>query len=261
MIRADMKRPRGLGRHHPSWIANGLFMLLSGVPSCLLTSPPAIVPSTDDILTRVANSSIKSQAYTYSGLREYKLRNFRFDREAVVSVQVTYHPDAGTKYTVLERRGSPKLSEIVENVLDSEVDASRPAKSVEYEISPANYEACLRGTETIAGRICYVIDLVPRHKSKYLIKGTAWVDRGSYRLVRLEGHPSASVSMLIGAPRIRMEFGEINGLWLPTHTGAISNGLLLGKSELEIRYTDYLIRDLELPVASRSTDSAQQSRP
>lgn len=236
-------------------------MLLSGVPPCLLTSPPGTVPSTEDILTRVVNGTIKSQAYAYTGLREYKLRNFRFDREAAVSVQVTYQPDVGTKYTVLDRSGSSKLGEIVENVLDSEADASRPAKSGEYEISPANYEACLRGTETIAGRICYVIDLVPRHKSKYLIKGTAWVDRGNYHLVQLEGHTSASVSMWIGAPRIRMEFGEINGLWLPMHTSATSYGLLLGKSELDIRYTDYVLRDLELPVASGSTDSVQRSRP
>jgi len=258
---AKMAQPCGRERHIPRWLLNGLFMLSSCVPSCLLPTAPGADPSIDDILTKVANVSIKSQDFTYTGLREYKLRNFRFDKEAAATVQVTYRFDVGTKYTVLERSGSPKLSEIVERLLATEADASKPKKSVEYEISPANYEACLRGTETTAGRICYVIDLVPRHKSKYLIRGTAWVDRNSYGLVRLEGHTSAGVSMWIGAPHIQMEFGEIDGVWLPTHTGAVSSGLLLGTSELEIRYTDYLIRDLGRPVASRKSDAVPQSRP
>jgi len=261
MIRAGAKISRGRERYNPRWLLNGLCVLFSCVPSCLLQTIPWSEPTSNEILERVVSSSTKSQAFAYAVLRTYKLRNFRFDKEAAVSVRVTYSSDVGTKFTVLERTGSPRLTEIVEKLLASEADASRQAKFGEYEISPANYEACLRGTETVSGRVCYVIDLAPRHKSKYLIKGTAWVDRNNYGLVRLEGHTSASVSMWIGTPHIRMEFGEINGVWLPTHTSAVSSGLLLGTSELEIRYTDYLIGDSDHPVASRGGDSIQQVRP
>jgi hypothetical protein len=261
MITRDVKQPRGRGWYHPGRLQNGVFLLLSCVPSCLLTTTSRSEPTSNEILARVLNNSIKSQAVRYSGLREYRLRNFRFDKEATVSVQTTYLPDVGTKYTVLERRGSAKLVEIVEKLLASEADASKPAKLTEYEFSPAHYEACLRGTETIAGRTCYVIDLVPKHRSKYLIKGTAWVDRSSYALVRLDGVTAASVSMWVGAPHIQLEFSEIDGIWLLTHTGAVSSGLFLGTSELEIRYTDYLVRDLDHPVASEGAGLVQLSRP
>jgi hypothetical protein len=261
MIRAELEHPRDSERYDPRSLLNGVSVLLSCVPWCLLTTTLGADPSSDDILARVANSSIKSQAVAYSGLREYRLRNFRFDKEATVSVQVTYRSEVGAKYTVLERSGSMKLTEIVEKLLASEADARRPAKLAEYEISPANYKACLRGTETTAGRICYVLDLMPKHKSKYLIRGTAWVDRSSYAVVRLEGVTAANVSMWVGAPHIQLEFSEVDGVWLPTHTGAVSSGLFLGTSELEIRYTDYLIRDLDHPVGSGSVDSVQQSRP
>lgn len=217
--------------------------------------------SSDEILAKVADNSIKRQRVGYSSLREYRLRNFRFDKEATVSVQMIYRPDEGKKYTVLESSGSPKLAGIVEKLLATEADASRPPKHTDHEISPANYEACVRGTETTSGRICYVIDLIPKHKSKYLIRGTVWVDRSSYTIVRLEGTTSASVSVWVGAPHIQQEFSEIDGLWLPIHTGAVSSGLLLGTSELEIRYLHYLVKDLDPPVPSRAADSVQRIQP
>src|SRR5271167_2371239 len=184
MTTRELKQPRRR-EGYPCQLLNGIFSLLSCVPSCLLTTPPS-VPTSDEILERVLNNSTKSQAVPYSGLREYRLRNFRFDKEATVSVQATYRPDVGTTYRVLDHSGSAKLVEIVEKLLASEADVSKPEKLREYEFSPANYKTCLRGIEAVSGRTSYVIDLVPKHKSKYLIRGTAWVDRSSYAIVRLD---------------------------------------------------------------------------
>ena len=245
-----------------SWsFLNGASVLLSVAPWCLLPATVGTEPSSDEILAKVADSSIKRYAVAYSGLRKYRLRNLRFEKEATLSVQVAYRPGDGKTFTVLERLGSPKLSAIVEKLLAYEADASRGSKLADHEISPDNYEACLRGTEITGGRNCYVIDLLPKHKSKYLIKGTAWVDRNSYGVLRLEGSTSASVSMWIGAPRVQQEFSEIGGLWLPVHTAAVSSGLLLGTSELEIRYGDYLITNPDRPAPSRAADSIPPSKP
>jgi hypothetical protein len=234
-------------------------VLLAFVPPCQLASTLGSEPSSD-ILERIAANNVKRYAVAFSVLREYKLRNLRFEKEATVSVQATYHPAKGLTYSILESSGSPKLVEVVEKVLASEADNSSPAKLARHLISPANYDGYLRGTETMAGKACYVIDLVPKHKSKYLMKGTAWVDRSSYDVVRLEGTTSASVSVWIGTPHIEMEFSQIDGLWLPARTGAVSSGLLLGTSELQIRYWDYVINP-DHPAPSRAADSTQQSRP
>lgn len=261
MIKAESKRRRRHMRRDSGLLLSRVFVLLSCAPCCLLTTPQGTDPTSDEILARVANSAAKQRTIAYSGVREYTLHNFRFDKEAIVSVQVSYRSDAGTKYTVLERSGSTKLAEVIEKLLDSEVDATKPSKLGEYEIGPVNYEACLRGTEFTGGRDCYVIDLVPKHKSRYLIKGTAWVDRSNYGVVRLEGATAASVSMLVGSPHVKLEFSEIDGFWLPFHTGAVSAGLFLGRSELQIRYSDYFISDLGHQIPSRAADSAPQSRP
>lgn len=250
-----------LTRRNKSHVLRSLIIsvLLACVPPCQLGSTLETEPS-NEILERIAANTTKYYAVAFSVLREYKLRNLRFEKEATVSVQVTHRPGTGMTYTILESSGSPKLTEIVEKVLASEADASSPAKLARHLISPLNYEMGLRGTDTLAGRSCYVIDLVPKHRSKYLIKGTAWVDRGSFDIVRLEGATSASVSMWIGAPHIEVEFSQIDGLWLPVHTGAVSSGLWLGTSELEIRYWDYAIKP-DHPAPSKAADSIQQSRP
>jgi hypothetical protein len=160
-----------------------------------------------------------------------------------------HRPGEGMHFTVLKSSGSVKLAGIVERLLALEADASVAPKRCGYEISPVNYQARFRRTETIAGRVCYVIDLMPRRKSRYLLDGTIWVDAGSYGVVRLQGSPSASVSMWVGTPHITEEFSEIGGLWLPSHTRSLSTGRLLGASELEIRYTDYEVKDPGTPQA------------
>ena len=235
-------------------------VLLACVPPCQLGSTPGTEPS-NEIVERVAANNIKHYAVAFSVLRKYTLSNLRFDKEATVSFQVTYRPDQGMTYAILESSGSPKLAEIIGKVLASEADASSPAKLARHLISPANYEGYLRGTETMAGRTCYVIDIVPKHKSKYLMKGTAWVDGSSYDVVRLEGTTSASVSIWIGTPHIEIEFSQIDGRWLPVHTRAVSSGLLLGTSELEIHYGDYVFINPDHPAPSTVKDPITRPRP
>jgi hypothetical protein len=244
--------------------AQSLFHLFSLLLSCLhastVSGAQAIDPLGDNILQKVAASSTKQRAVAYSAVREYRLHNYRFNKDAALTAQVRYRADLGAKYEVLDRRGSTKLTEIMEKVLASEEEASRSAKLPELEISAAHYKADFRGTEIASGRNCYIIDLTPKHKSKYLIKGTGWVDSTTFGIVRLEGTIAASVSIWLGAPHIQIEFGEFDGVWLPTHTRAVSTGLLLGMSELEIYYLDYFVSNPYHEFPRTAAESVSQTR-
>ncbi len=228
-----------------------LALAAQGLIATALGSSPA---SSDEILARVADRATARLLVPYSGLREYKLRNRRFDKEATVSVRMTYRPTEGKRFTVLERAGSQKLAAIVDRILASEAEESRPSKITEHEIGPANYRTRLQGTERIRGRRCYVIGLKPKHKSKYLIEGTLWVDSGSFGVVRLDGATAASVSIWVGTPRITEEFTEVAGLWLPSYVRSLSSGMWLGTSELEIHYTSYQVGDVEPGVGGSVPD-------
>jgi hypothetical protein len=65
-------------------------------------------------------------------------------------------------------------------------------------------------------------------RNRFLIVGKAWVDAGSYAVVRLEGQYAASMSILVGAPHIREEFIEVRGFWLPGHVHSVTSSFLAG---------------------------------
>jgi MucB/RseB N-terminal domain len=199
------------------------------------------VPATEDILAHVSAATSRHHSVEYAGQRRYALKNLRFGKSADLTVDVRFHPRHGKTFTIVNRSGSEKLISIMEKLLASEAESSRPAMWARHDIGPQNYHARLRGVETVNGRSCYVLDLAPKSRSKYLISGTVWVDRETYGLVRLDGTTSASVSFWVGSPHIVQNFAPVQGVWLPQHATSISQSALLGQSELEIQYSDYRI--------------------
>jgi hypothetical protein len=200
-----------------------------------------VTPSGDDILARLESETNRRHALLkeYSGSRQYTLQNLRFGKQAAVAVLMSYRQAEGQRYTVLTRSGSDTLNGIVDKVIASEVGESLPLANARHQITAANYRVRLLGTEVVAERSCYVLELAPRIKSRFLIVGKAWVDAGSYAVVRIEGQFAASISMLVGAPRISEEFIEVHGFWLPGHVRSVTSSFLLGPTELDILFSNY----------------------
>lgn len=198
-------------------------------------------PSGDRILARIESENNRRHLLLkdYSGSLQYTLQNLRFGKQAAVAVLMSYHQVEGERFTVLTRSGSDRLNGIIDKVLASETIASLPPESTRHQITARNYRVRLVGTDVAAGRSCYVLDLAPRVKNRFLIVGRAWVDAGTYAIVRIEGQFAASLSMLVGAPRISEEFVEVHGFWLPAHVRSVTSSFLLGLTELDILFTNY----------------------
>jgi len=205
-----------------------------------LTAGP-VAPSSDEVLARLESENRRRHDLLkeYSGSRQYTLQNERFGKQAAAAVLMNYSQVEGERYTVLTRSGSDRLGGIIDRVLASEAGASLPPEKSRHEITSANYRVRLLGIEAAAGRTCYVLELTPRIKSRLLIVGKAWVDAGSYAVVRIEGQFSASLSILVGAPRISEEFVEVDGFWLPAHVRSVTTSFLLGPTELDILFSNY----------------------
>ena len=207
-----------------------------------LTAVPA-APSSGEILARLEGENNRRHVLLkeYSGSRQYTLENERFGKQAAVAVLMRYRQVDGERYTVLTRSGSDRLGSIIDKVLESEAGASLPPENARHEITSINYRVRLLGIELAAGRTCYVLELTPRIKNRMLIVGKAWVDAGSYAVVRIEGQFAASLSILVGAPRISEEFVEVDGFWLPGHVRSVTSSFLLGPTELDILFSNYQI--------------------
>jgi len=221
-----------------AWVAANLIVIGALLPT--LTAD-ALVPSSDEILAKIESENTRRHVLLkeYSGSRRYTLQNLRFGKEAAVAVLMNYHEVEGERYTVLARSGSDRLNGIIDRVLATEAGASLPPENVRHQINSANYRVRFIGTEVTAGRSCYVLELTPKIKSQFLIFGKVWVDVGSYGVVRIEGQFAASISILVGAPRINEEFVEVQGFWLPGHVRSITSSFLLGPTKLDISFSDY----------------------
>jgi len=233
------------------FFAYGRLMVIGGLFGTLTAD--SVGPTSDEILARIESETNRRhvQLKEYSGSRQYTLQNPRFGKRAAVDVLMNYSQAEGERYTVLTRSGSNSLNGVIDKVLASEASASVPPENALHQISSANYRVRLLGTEAAAGRSCYVLELTPKIKSKYLIVGKAWVDADSYGVVRLEGQFGASSSLLIGAPGISEEFVEVQGFWLPGHVRSVTSSLLLGPTEMEILFSNYqLDQEPQVPVAA-----------
>jgi hypothetical protein len=209
--------------------------------TCLLAFVGPSGPSADEILALVSSASTMRRETAYSGVRQYTIRNARFGKSAMVRVRMSSLPGQGTLFTIEERSGANRLTSVLDKLLASEAEASRPGKVRENEIGPGNYQARIRGSEVVGLHDCFVLELTPKAKSKYLVSGTAWVDKKTYGVVRLSGSTAASVSMWVGTPQIVEDFSLIEGIWLPSHLFSTSTSMLLGESSLEIHFADYQV--------------------
>ncbi len=209
----------------------------------LMGSLPAdsIAPSGDDILAKVEAEINRChlELTEYSGSRQYRLQNGRLGQRAVAAVLMSHRPIEGDKFTVVTRSGSGQLNGIIDKLLSSEAAASLPPENARHQINSANYRVHLLGSETAEGRTCYVLALSPRFKVPYLVVGKAWVDAESYAVVKMEGQYAASMSVLVGAPRIAEEYVEVHGFWLPGHVRSVTSSILLGPTELDIEFSNY----------------------
>lgn len=159
---------------------------------------------------------------------------------AEMTVKTTYRKDAGKSYVILTQSGSELiLKELLPRILDSERLMTQPANRAQAVLTSANYQMTVKGAETIDGRSCTVVAIVPRKNSPYLFRGAIWVDANDGSIVKLDGVASKSASVFAGASQVSRSYANIDGLPMATHAAAVAGSWLLGTTTIDIDYLDY----------------------
>lgn len=191
----------------------------------------------------------------YTVTEQYKVYRGT-DREhpaAGMTVKTTYRKDVGKSYVVLTQSGSALiLREVLPRILDSERLMTQPANRALAVLTSANYQMTVKGPETVDGRACTAVAIVPRKSSPYLFHGTIWVDAKDGSIVKLDGVASKSASVFAGASQVSRHYTTINGLPMATHAEALAGSWLLGTTTIDIDYVDY---QMTLKPAAAATGS------
>jgi hypothetical protein len=199
----------------------------------------------------------RERVKAYSVTREYKV----FGGDAIrprtdVVAKVNFLPPNVKSYDIDQSTGGMG-EKVVRHILDHEVDAARDARTV--MVNEQNYRFDFLDEENLEGNACYRLRLTPKHERKDLLKATIWVDKNSYRILRIEGDPAKSPSFWVKDVHLILEFGEVAGMWLQTETLALAHLRFGGEYKITSQDLNY---DVSRSVAVNSAiGTANHSRP
>jgi hypothetical protein len=208
-------------------------------------------PSIDTLLRRMSEANIRRESLLagYSGVRTYKAENGFTRSRAETVVKVTFRSPAQKKFQVISESGTKIIrTKVFKPALEAETEAQRPQVKQRSAVNAHNYELSFLGEEEIRGRLCYLLNIRPRRKDKFLLRGQVWIDSQDFAIVRVQGHLVKLPSFWTRKVEYRRDYQKIGDIWLPLHDQSTSQLFMFGKSTLTIDYTDFQIELREIPA-------------
>ena len=178
----------------------------------------------------------------YTGMRRYTFGNKMVKKYAEMTVRVVCDRTGAKSFEVVAESGSEFVrSHILRRMIDAEREASDKAEHEETRIIPRNYDFRLLGTEETEGQSSYVLEISPKKKNQFMIRGRIWVDAADFAITRLEGSPAKNPSFWIRSVHVVHRFDRIGQFWLPVTNKSRAEARVFGTNDVGIDYFDYLV--------------------
>ena len=205
-------------------------------------APLALTPA--QIVERMQhhNQTQTSELKEYKALRHYvaEYRGFSTKIEGKMDVEVSYGAATGKSFRIVSESGSHLLCEkVLRRAVDSEKEAAQDQGST--ALTQANYRFRLAGSESVAGRPAYILDVEPLTASKFLYRGRIWVDGDDFAVVKMETEPAKSPSFWIARTLIHYTSAKTDGFWLPQQMRSETKVRIGGTAVLTIDYGSYAV--------------------
>jgi hypothetical protein len=165
--------------------------------------------------------------------REYRLYGGEErNPSSTVMADISFVPPKTKDFRITEAQGSSRGETVVRHILENEQKAAETGQAP-GAVSSDNYNFTLNGEQSVDGHDCYVLGLAPKHKDKKLIEGHAWVDKGTYLVRRIQGQMAKMPSWWLKSVEVTLDFSDVNGMWLQTHTVAKADVRVVGPHTLQ----------------------------
>lgn len=211
-----------------------------------------------------AHRANRAKHTAYEVVRNYQIFKPEHpeDKSKVVA-EVDFLPPGAKTFKITQSTGG-MVEHVVRKSLEHEVELTQDPSETEY--SPANYDFALVGQQVVDGNQCYVLLLTPKHDSKDLLNGNAWVDAKTFLIRKVEGSPSKSLSFWLKDVHLVFHYQDVNGMWLRTSSQASARVRFSGEMDLISRDVNFRsLQDQDVAsaapaVALRPTRFAPQSK-
>jgi len=209
----------------------------------VFTAGAAAAQDLDAIVANMvlAQHTNRSQHTAYEIVRNYQLYKGDHSRpDSHVTAAVDFTPPGEKTFKITDSSGG-MVEHVVRKALEREVQLTLDPSDTEY--SPANYDFALVGSDVVDGNRCFVLQLKPKHDSKDLLEGNAWVDAKTFLIRKVEGSPSKSLSFWLKDVHLVFTYHDVKGMWLRTGSQASAHVRFGGEMNLVTR--DVSFRSLQ----------------
>jgi hypothetical protein len=186
---------------------------------------------------------------SFQATRDYQLHYTGFPSPLTAEMQVKVSYTApGTKEFTIESESGSKLiiNRVFHRLLESEKESgSDEANRAAVALTTANYSFSLLGCAPGDGRPLYVMRVEPLRDTKYLYRGTVWIDATDFAVTRIEAQPAKNPSFWTKRTVIDHEYQKVGGFYLPALNRTVTDVRLGGNAVLTIRYQDYKLSAAE----------------
>lgn len=220
---------------------------------CLCGIAPAASPSPD--VETVLVSMVGAYRQNHSQLRGYVItRNYQVFKSGELKSSITaliiYLPPKAKFFEIQNSTGG-KAEGVVRKVLEKEMEIGRDVQDTGINVS--NYKFEYLGEEPLAGAACYVLAIHPRYKSKDLLEGKIWIDKGTRLVRRVQGSPGKSLSWWVKDVSLSLDYGSRGGMWLQTGSTADASVRFIGKYRLVSETTAFALLESAAPLTLRTS--------
>ena len=178
----------------------------------------------------------------YTSVRVYSMENKRFGARAAMTVRLTYRHPGQKQFELVEESGSATVrKKVFRRMLDTEMEASSDQMRAATQITANNYQFRLVGSDHVDGRRAYVLEAVPRTKSKFLFHGKVWVDAEDFAVARIEGSPAQKPSIWVRKTSFVHRYQKVGPFWLALANRSDTDVVVFGHTQVRIEYSGYQI--------------------
>ena len=205
------------------------------------TAPaPMTTPEIVARLVKADNERLAALA-GYTGVRHYRFENKKSNKRAELTARVACDQAGAKTFEVISESGSGFVrNHILHKMMEAEQEASQKGERQDSRIIPLNYDFRLIGSEVLDGRSTYVLEVDPKTRNKFLIRGRIWVDAEDFAIARVEGQPAKNPSFWIRSVQIVQRYERTGQFWLPASNQSVAQARIFGATEVVIEYSDYV---------------------
>jgi hypothetical protein len=215
----------------------------SALPPSITTAPLTVDQVVNNLIRKDEERARALRHYESTRVYRLSYRGFLGNRDAEMTVDVSYDSPSTKNFRVVSQTGSKAIIEHAFNrLLESEKEAAEPGMRAHTLLNRDNYDFALVGYESDKGSQ-YVLAVSPKTISKYVYRGKVWVDGTDFAVTRIDAEPAQNPSFWTKKSEIHHEYMKVENFWLPRRNESVSYIRLGGRATLTIEYSNYRVND------------------